>query len=88
MSEPICRGTLRSQSVSVPLHFHVKRNSGMPHSTSDEVIRQARERRKEQVAACAERAAEKISRLIKSKVKLTPQALAEVIAADFEELIR
>jgi hypothetical protein len=60
----------------------------MPHSSSDEVIRQARERRKEQVAACAERAAEKISRLIKSKVKLTPQALADVIAAEFEELTR
>jgi hypothetical protein len=56
---------------------------GMPHSSSDEVIRQARERRKAQVA---ERAAEKISRLIQSKVKLTAQAIADVIAADFEEL--
>jgi hypothetical protein len=55
----------------------------MPHSSSDEVIRQARERRKAQVA---ERAAEKISRLIQSKVKLTAQAIADVIAADFEEL--
>jgi hypothetical protein len=60
----------------------------MPHSSSDEVIRQAREKRKEQVAACAARAAEKISRLVQSKVKLIPQALAEVIAAEFEELTR
>jgi hypothetical protein len=60
----------------------------MPHSSSDEVIRQAREKRREQVAACADCAAEKISRLIQSKVKLTSQALADVIAAEFEELIR
>lgn len=60
----------------------------MPHSSSDEVIRQAREKRREQVAACSERAAEKISRLIKSNVKLTPEALADIVAAEFQELIK
>jgi hypothetical protein len=60
----------------------------MPHSSSDEVIRQARERRKEQVSVCADRAAEKISRLIQSKVKLTAQSIADVIAAEFQELIK
>jgi vacuolar-type H+-ATPase subunit H len=58
----------------------------MPQS-SDEVIRQARERRQEQIAECARRAAKKILAKLKSgRPKET--ALAELIAGEFEELSR
>jgi len=58
----------------------------MPQS-SDEVIRQARERRQQQVAECSRRAAKKI--LAKLKGGRLPEAtLAELIAGEFEELTR
>jgi len=56
----------------------------MPQS-SDEVIRQARERRQQQVAECSRRAAKKI--LAKLKAGRPNEAtLAELIAGEFEEL--
>ena len=58
----------------------------MPQS-SDEVIRQARERRQQQVAECARRAAKKI--LAKWKGGRLPEAtLADLIAGEFEDLTR
>jgi hypothetical protein len=58
----------------------------MPQS-SDEVIRQARERRQEQIAECARRAAKKI--LAKMKGSRPSEAtIAELIAREFEELTR
>jgi len=59
----------------------------MPHSSSDEVVRQAREQRQKQVAECAKRAAKKI--LAKMKGSRPSEAtLAELIAGEFEELTR
>jgi vacuolar-type H+-ATPase subunit H len=59
----------------------------MPHSSSDEVVRQARELRHKQVAECARRAAKKI--LAKMKGGRPSEAtLAEMIAGEFEELTR
>lgn len=64
----------------------VEKVKGMPQS-SDEVIRQARERRQQQVAECARRAAKKI--LAKLKGGRPKEAtLAELIAGQFEELTR
>ena len=55
--------------------------------SSDEVIRQARERRQQQVAECARGAAKKI--LARMKGGRLPEAtLAELIAGEFEELTR
>jgi hypothetical protein len=56
----------------------------MPQS-SDEVIRQARERRQKQIAECSWRAAKKI--LAKMKGGRPKEAdVAELIADEFEEL--
>jgi vacuolar-type H+-ATPase subunit H len=58
----------------------------MPQS-SDEVIRQARERRQQQVAECSRRAAKKILSKLKS-ARPTEVTFAELIAGEFEELTR
>jgi len=58
----------------------------MPQS-SDEVIRQARERRQQQVAECSRRAAKKSLAKMKSS-RLSQEILAELIAGEFEELTR
>jgi len=58
----------------------------MPQS-SDEVIRQARERRQEQVAECARRAGKKILAKLKGG-RPSQETLAELIASEFEELAR
>ncbi|HXY02015.1 MAG TPA: hypothetical protein VEI49_00480 [Terriglobales bacterium] len=56
-------------------------------STSDEVIRQARERRQQQIAECARRAAKKILAKMKGS-RPSQETLAELIAGEFEELAR
>jgi len=58
----------------------------MPQS-SDEVIRQAKERRQQQVAECSRRAAKKILAKMKSG-RPKEATLAELIAGEFEELSR
>jgi len=55
----------------------------LPQS-SDEVIRQARERRQLQAAECARRAAKKILAKMKGS-RLSQETLAELIAGEFEE---
>jgi len=59
----------------------------MPQQSSDDVIRQARERRQKQIEGCSRRAAKKILRKIKG-THLSEATLAEWIAAEFEELTR
>jgi vacuolar-type H+-ATPase subunit H len=58
----------------------------MPQS-SDEVIRQARERRQQQAAECARRAAKKILAKMKG-ARPSEATLAELIASAFEQLTR
>ena len=58
----------------------------MPQS-SDEVIRQAREKRQQQILDCSRRAAKKILTKLKS-ARLSEATLTELIAAEFEELTR
>ena len=58
----------------------------MPQS-SDEVIRQAREKRQQQVLDCSRRAAKKILTKLKGG-RPTEATLAELIAGEFEELSR
>jgi len=59
----------------------------MPHESSDEVVRAAREQRRKQVEDCSRRAAKKI--LAKMKGSRPSEAtLAELIAGEFEELAR
>jgi hypothetical protein len=55
----------------------------MPHSSSsDEVVRQARERRQEQIAECARRAAKKMLAKLKGG-RPTEATLTELIAGEF-----
>jgi len=73
----------------VAAFFHLLsayRESTMPQS-SDEVIRQARERRQAQIAECARRAAKKILTKMKGS-RPSQDALTELIAGEFEELSR
>jgi vacuolar-type H+-ATPase subunit H len=58
----------------------------MPHS-SDEVVRQAREKRQQQVAECSRNAAKKIVAKLKGG-RPTEAILTELIAGEFEELTR
>ncbi len=57
----------------------------MPHESSDDVIRAARERRQKQVEDCSRRAAKKILAKIKGR-HLSEATLAELIKTEFEEL--
>jgi len=59
----------------------------MPHESSDDVIRAARERRQKQIEDCSRRAAKKILAKIKSG-HLAEAKLAELIQGEFEELTR
>ena len=53
--------------------------------SNDELVRQIKDRRREQIKACSERAAQKIfSRL--SKGKLSVEVLTEIISEEFNEL--
>jgi hypothetical protein len=56
----------------------------MPVRSNDELVRKIRERRREQIQQCSERAAQKISRL--SKGKLTADVLTEIISAEFSQM--
>jgi vacuolar-type H+-ATPase subunit H len=58
----------------------------VPHESSDEVIRQARERRQQQVAECSRRAAKKILAKMKGSRPLEA-TLIELIATEFEPLV-
>jgi hypothetical protein len=59
----------------------------MPHQSSDDVVRQAREQRRKQIEDCSRRAAKKI--LVKLKgSRLSEATLAELIAGEFEEMTR
>jgi len=55
--------------------------------SSDEVIRQAREKRQQQILDCSWRAAKKILTKLKN-ARPTETTLAELIAGEFEELTR
>jgi vacuolar-type H+-ATPase subunit H len=55
--------------------------------SSDEVVRQAREKRQQQIAECSRRAAKKILAKMKGS-RLSQDTLAELIAGEFEELTR
>jgi vacuolar-type H+-ATPase subunit H len=60
----------------------------MPHSSSsDEVVRQAREKRQQQILDCSRRAAKKILAKMKSG-RPTETTVTELIAGEFEELAR
>ena len=59
----------------------------MPHESSDDVIRAARERRQKQIEDCSRRAAKKILTKIKGR-QLSEATLAELIRSEFEELTR
>lgn len=57
----------------------------MPLGSNDELVRQIRERRGQQIQECSERAAQKIiARFPKSKIGV--DELAEIIAAEFSEM--
>jgi len=58
----------------------------MPHQSSNDVIRAARERRQQQVAECSRRAAKKILAKMKGPRLSSQATLAELIAGEFEEL--
>jgi len=58
----------------------------MPQS-SDDVIRQAREKRQQQILDCSRRAAKKILTKLRS-ARPSETTLAELIADEFEELTR
>ena len=57
----------------------------MAPESSDEVVRHARELRAKQIQDCSRRAAQKIATKIKAG-KISIDALAEIIAGEFEEL--
>lgn len=57
----------------------------MPHESSDDVVRAAREQRHKQVEDCSRRAAKKILAKLKAG-KPSTEALAKLIASEFEEL--
>jgi hypothetical protein len=58
----------------------------MPQRSSDDVIREAREKPRAQIAAISQKAAQKI--LVKMhKGNLSVDALAEMIATEFAEMI-
>ena len=61
----------------------------MPES-SDQVVQHAREVRQERIYRCSQRAAQMIAARLKSGPKKPPSVavLAELIAAEFEELNR
>ncbi len=57
----------------------------MSPSSNDELVRQIKEHRREQIQACSERAAQKIfSRL--SKGKPSVEVLRDIISGEFTEL--
>jgi hypothetical protein len=58
----------------------------MPARSSDEVIREAREKRRGQIAAISQRAAQKILARV-NKGSLSVDALAELIATEFAEMV-
>ena len=59
----------------------------MPHPSNDDLVRSIRERRSKQIQECSERAARKIvARFPKSKI--AADELAEIIAAEFNEISR
>jgi len=60
----------------------------MPHESSDDVIRAARERRQKQIEDCSRRAAKRILAKIPRGSHLSEATLAELIAGEFEELSR
>jgi hypothetical protein len=55
--------------------------------SNDELVRQIKERRREQIQACSERAAQKIIALF-PKIKTGVDVLAETIAEEFSEMNR
>ena len=57
----------------------------MPLRSNDELVRQIRERRAQQIRECSERAAQKIVARF-PKIKIGVDALAEIIAAEFGEM--
>ena len=59
----------------------------MTPESSDDVVRHAREVRAKQIQDCSRRAAQKIAAKIKTG-KISTDALAELIAEEFEELSR
>jgi hypothetical protein len=59
----------------------------MPHQSSDDIVRAAREQRQKQVQECSRRAAKKILLKLKGS-PLSEATLAEWIAAEFEEMTR
>ena len=72
---------------SVALEVATKENK-MPES-SDQVVQHARDRLREQIEKCSQRAAQKIAARLKSvHSKPTVALLAELIAREFEELNR
>jgi hypothetical protein len=79
---PTVRPALLPYTVNRP--FEKKGRNRSPQS-SDEVIRQARERRQQQIAECARRAVKKILAKMKSG-RPSEATLAELIAGEFEEL--
>ena len=56
----------------------------MPES-NDQVVEQARDRMREQIEKCAGRAAQKIAEKVRTG-KISTDALAKLIAVEFEEL--
>jgi hypothetical protein len=59
----------------------------MPHSTSDQVVWAAREKRRKQIEDCSRKAAKKILAKLKGG-RPTEATLTELIAGEFEELAR
>ena len=55
--------------------------------SSDEVVRQARKKRQQQILECSRRAAKKILTKLKSG-RPSEATLTELIAGEFEELVR
>jgi hypothetical protein len=58
----------------------------MPTNSNNELVRQVRESRRRKIQQASERAAEKVVELGKKKSKPSVKAVAEVIAAEFEQL--
>ena len=56
----------------------------MPVRSNDELVCQIKERRREQIRECSERAAQESSRLPKGK--LSVDALTEIIAEEFSAM--
>jgi hypothetical protein len=58
----------------------------MPQRSNDDIIREAREKRRVQIAAISQKAAQKILARL-NKGSLSVDALAELIAAEFAAMI-